>query len=250
MFNNDFYDIETEPLITLKDFYGEPKHLIDKCLIIFSKNIYQYLLDNFDCKLIGEVGSCNGKIPVHNLMYKGEKIGFYLSMITSAAASEVCYEVHYITGATKFVMFGSCGSLDKEKTRGKYVIPIETYRGEGTSFYYVPASDYLTIKNSGVLATYFENNNIPYVLGRNWTVDSMLRETKGLMNKRKQEGCISVEMELAGVQAICDFYKLDLYNFLECGDVLSESGYELKELHKANHDVAKALIALNFITSI
>ena len=53
----------------------------------------------------------------------------------------------------------------------------------------------------------------------------MLRETKGLVARRKSEGCIAVEMELAGVQAACDFYHLELYDFLEAGDVLEESGY-------------------------
>lgn len=33
----DCYDIETKPMIGLKDFYGEPKHIVDICLIIFSK---------------------------------------------------------------------------------------------------------------------------------------------------------------------------------------------------------------------
>ena len=72
----------------------------------------------------------------------------------------------------------------------------------------------------------------------------MLRETVGLAAKRKEEGCIAVEMELAGVQAVCDFYGLDLYDFLEAGDVLGESGYEYEGLHNANHNVGKILIAL------
>ena len=75
----------------------------------------------------------------------------------------------------------------------------------------------------------------------------MLRETKGLVAKRRQEGCIAVDMEIAGVQAICSFYGLDLYCFLEAGDVLSESGYEMEGLHKANHDVGKLLIAMEVL---
>ena len=34
----EFYDDKTEPIIELKQFYGEQKHLVDKCLIIFSKS--------------------------------------------------------------------------------------------------------------------------------------------------------------------------------------------------------------------
>ena len=77
-----------------------------------------------------------------------------------------------------------------------------------------------------------------------WTTDSMLRETKGLVARRKSEGCIAVEMELAGVQAACDFYHLELYDFLEAGDVLEESGYEVTGLARANHEVGKLFVAL------
>ncbi len=44
-------------------------------------------------------------------------------MIGSALASSLCYEVHWQTGATKFIMFGSCGSLDADATKGRYIIP-------------------------------------------------------------------------------------------------------------------------------
>ena len=72
----------------------------------------------------------------------------------------------------------------------------------------------------------------------------MIRETVGLVAKRKAEGCIAVEMEVAGVQAVCDFYHLDLYDFLEAGDVLESSGYEVEGLHGANHNLGKLYIAL------
>ena len=159
----------------------------------------------------------------------GEDIAFYLSAIGSAAASQICYEVHWQTGAKKFVMFGSCGSLDHEKTDGKYIIPAQSYRGEGCSFYFAPASEYIE---------------------RIWTTDSMLRETRGLVSKRRQEGCIAVEMEIAGVQAVCSFYGLELYCFLEAGDVLSDSNYRMEGLHEANHSVGKLLIALKVLRKI
>ena len=72
----------------------------------------------------------------------------------------------------------------------------------------------------------------------------MIRETKNLVADRKKEGCIAVEMELAGVQALCDFYDFTLYDFLEAGDVLSESGYEADGLSEANHNLNKLFLAL------
>ena len=60
----------------------------------------------------------------------------------------------------------------------------------------------------------------------------------------KEEGCIAVEMELAGVQAICDFYGFELYDFLVAGDVLIEGNYETDGLSAANHDLDKLFLAL------
>lgn len=38
--------------------------------------------------------------------------------------------------------------------------------------------------------------------------------------KRKADGCISVEMECAAIQAMCDFRGMDLHMHLTCGDLL------------------------------
>lgn len=46
----------------------------------------------------------------------------------------------------------------------------------------------------------------------------MIRETINLVNRRKSEGCIAVEMEAVGVQTVCDYYGLDLYDFFSAGD--------------------------------
>jgi len=240
----DCYDIETEPLISIKDFYGEQKHIVDVCLIIFSKEIHAHLLEAFDCQEIAQLKACNGYTSIYKMNYKGKDVAFYLTGIGSAVASSMCYEASWLTGATKFIMFGSCGSLDREKTEGKFIIPTESYRGEGCSYYFAKPADYITIKNCDKLAAVFDELEAPYVLGKVWTTDSMIRETKGLVAKRKAEGCIAVEMEVAGVQSVCDFYDLELYDFLEAGDVLEASGYEVEGLHGANHNLGKLYIAL------
>lgn len=246
----DSYDKDTESLISLEHFCGEKKCLTEKCLIIFSKNILEYLLANFDWEEIGNIGSANGSMPVYKSHFEGQEFAFYLSMMGSALASSQCVEVNWVTGVNKFIMFGSCGSLDKEKTFGKYIIPTETYRGEGASYYYAPPSDYLDIKNHEKVEEFFIREKAPYAKGRVWTTDVMLRETRGLVAKRKSEGCIAVEMELAGVQAACDFYGFELFNFLEAGDVLNESSYEVEGLYSANHDFGKLYLALKFLKEI
>lgn len=244
------FDISTEPVVNIESFYGKQRKIVEKCLIIFSKVIHDYLLSSYDCSVIGEIGSCTGRIPIYSFMHEGEQIAFYLTGVGSAFASGTCYEAHWLTGATKFIMFGSCGSLDREKTFGRFIISTECYRGDGASYYYAPPSDYLPVRSAEKLSAIFDEISVPYVKGRTWTTDALYRETAGLVQKRKSEGCLAVEMELAGVEALCAFYGLELYNFLEAGDVLEESGYDTKELAGANHNLGKLMIALEIAKRI
>ena len=225
------YDAGTEPIVNMESVYGKQKHIVDKCLILFSKVIHDYLLHHYECSVIGEIPVCNGNIIIYRFKPYDEEIAFYLSGITSTFAAETVCDVNWLTGATKFIMFGSCGSLDKEKTFGKYIIPTESYRGEGCSYYYAEPADYISIRNAEKTSAIFDEIGAPHVNGRVWTTGSMLRETVGLVRRRKEEGCLVVEMELAGVEAVCDFNGFELYNFLEAGDVLSENSWEIEGLH-------------------
>ena len=240
----DSFDIKTEPVMSIKDFYGEKKNIIEICLVIFSKETYNYILKKYDCEVIGVIKACNGEYPIYKFNFEGKILGFYLTMIGSTMASQFVIEANWITGASKFIMFGSSGSLNKEITFNKYVIPTEAYRDEGMSYHYAPASDYIMIKNHSIVKKFFDELHLPNVEGKIWTTDAFLRETKGQMSKRKEEGCIAVEMEIAGVQSVCDFHNLDLYSFIVTGDILSEEKYEVEGLHNANHSLDKLFIAL------
>lgn len=246
----DSYDVNSEPIVKLENFYGEKKYLVKKCILIFSKVIYEHMLENFQCRQIAEVNACNGNIPVWFFEYQGEIIAFYLTPIGSTLAAGTLAEVNHLTGASSFIMFGSCGSLQKEVTDGKFIIPTQAYRGEGLSYYFAKPQDYIKIRNADKLTQIFSELKLPYVQGKVWTTDCMLRETVNLVNKRKQEGCIAVEMELAGVQAICDFYGFELYDFLVSGDVLIEGSYETEGLSAANHNLDKLFLALQIAKRI
>lgn len=246
----DSYDPQSPSLIELKDFYGEQKHLVNTCLVLFSGELHRYLLEYFECEVIAQMTSCRENVPIYCFTYKGRKIAFYLSWLGSTLASGCVVETWWLTGARNFVMFGSCGSLDREKTAGKYIIATEAYRGEGCSYYYMPPSDYIGIRNGGEVAAMFDELHIPYVRGRVWTVESMLRETRDLARQRREEGCVAVEMELAGVQAVCDFYGMKLYDFLEAGDILDEQSYEYEGLKAANHDQLKLFIGMDIAARI
>ena len=90
----------------------------------------------------------------------------------------------------------------------------------------------------------FIEKKFPYVTGRVWTTDALYRETRDQVRKRKAEGCLAVEMELAGVQAVCDFHGWSLYDYLITGDVLDTPEYSHEGLSGANHTLTHFDLAM------
>lgn len=245
----DAFD-KSEVLFGPKDFYGEQKHLCDKCIIVFSEMIFEYMIEIYAHEEAGVIRCCNGITTVYIFEIEGMKIAGYLSHIGSALAGGDVIDVNWLTGASKFIMFGSAGSLDSSVTNGKFVIPTESYREEGLSYNYAAPADYIKIKNSKIVKTILDELNLPSVMEKVWTTDAIYRETTAKLEARKAEGCVAVEMELAGVQSVCDFYGWDLYDFLVTGDVLDQAVYDVSGLSNANHNVDKLYIAIEIAKRI
>ncbi len=240
----DSFDDQTQTLIRLEDFYGEQAHLADCCLVTFSGLLHAELLRRFPCRRLGVIVSVNGETPIWCFELDGRPLAFYLSPVGSTMAAQYCIEANWACGATRFILFGSAGSLDPEKTAGRYILPTEAYRDEGMSYHYAPPADYIAVPGHRTLAPIFRELGVPFTEGRVWTTDAFLRETAGQVARRRAEGCLAVEMELAGVQAVCNFHGFSLYGFLEAGDSFSADGYTPEGLREANHDAFKLELAL------
>ena len=208
------------------------------------------MLETYIHEEVGAIKCCNGITSGYGFEINGMKIAGYLSHIGSAMAGGDVIEVNWITGASKFIMFGSAGSLDSEATNGKFVIPTESYREDGLSYNYAAPADYIEIKNSDVVKRIFDELKLPSIQGRVWTTDALYRETKAKLKARKAEGCIAVEMELAGVESVCDFYGWNVYDFLVTGDVLDQAIYDVSGLANANHNMDKSYIAIEIAKRI
>ena len=57
-------------------------------------------------------------------------------------------------------------------------------------------------------------------------------------------------MELAGVQAVCNYHGFELYDFLVAGDVVDQPDYTPEGLHEANHSLDKFDIAIEIAKRI
>ena len=55
-------------------------------------------------------------------------------------------------GAKNIVLFGCCGVLNENATKGKIILPTAAIRDEGTSQYYFPHSEYIKANEEGLKA--------------------------------------------------------------------------------------------------
>ena len=220
---------------------------VDVCIVTFSHEIEKFAAENYASGEIASLWCASGRTPVYLIERNGKRFAFYRTYVGAPITAALIEDTIAELNCNKYILFGGAGCLNKEIAHGKVMVPTAAYRDEGTSYHYAPAADYVTIRNSSVVAECMKANGIPYVLGKTWTTDSFYRETKNNFEKRKADGCISVEMECAGVQAMCDFRGLELYPFFTSGDLLDAPEWmaRVKENNdNGQHDVGHFSIAL------
>ena len=241
----DTYD-SLSPAIISPDV-KEDAPQVDACIITFSHEIEKHVVETYVSGELASLWCATGRTPVYLIEWNRKRFAFYKTYVGAPITTALIEDATAELKCSKFILFGGSGCLNKEIAHGRVMVPTEAYRDEGTSYHYTPASDYIAVPNSAVVAEFMKKNGIPYVLGKTWTTDSFYRETRNNFEKRKADGCISVEMECAGVQAMCTFRGLDLYAFFTSGDLLDAPEWDQRGKDYPNggqHDVGHFDIAL------
>ena len=223
--------------------------VVDACIVTFSYKIEEYVLSRFKPTKIGEFKFATGLTPVWLIETKGKKFAFFKTYVGAPACVGSIEDTFGVIKTKKYILFGGAGCLNKEIARGKVMVPDAAWRDEGTSYHYMPASDWVEIRNCEKVSEFMKQSGLPYVVGKTWTTDSFYRETRGNFEKRKSAGCISVEMESAAVQALCDLRGLDVYVFCTSGDLLDAPEWDERhafegQVEGTQHDAKHFEIAL------
>ena len=219
----------------------------DVCILTFSHEIEKHVAEHYACGEIASLWCATGRTPVYLLERNGKRFAFYKTYVGAPVTVALMEDAVTELKCDRFILFGGAGCLNKEIAHGKVMVPTAAYRDEGTSYHYAPAADYITIRNAATVSACMKKNGIPFVTGKTWTTDAFYRETRNNFEKRKAEGCISVEMECAGVQALCDFRGLELYAFFTSGDLLDAPEWDERGKQFSSggqHDVGHFDIAL------
>ena len=238
----------TEPALFCPSDTTKPvKNFPEICVSTFSQSIIETFSSLDGTEKIAELYTANGTVPVYKIRYKNTDIAFYLSRVGAPAC--VCgFEEVVAMGAGKFVLFGSCGVLDDDKTKGKIIIPVSAVRDEGTSYHYIAPSPEIEADPHSVqtLENVLTACGCPYVKGKTWTSDAIYRETLPMIEERRQEGCLAVEMECASMLAAAKYRRIPFAQFLYGADSLSSDTWEIRDLTLYGLTDAEKYMALAF----
>ncbi len=236
----DTFDIQTEALINPRHFAPPVEGFPKTAVVTFGQRFITALSDYYKPEQIDEMIACVA-VPIYKIIYKGKELAVYCSTLGGPASVGLMEEM-ISKSCEKFLFFGSCGVLDRTLTEKSLIVPNSAYRDEGTSYHYAPPKDYIDIPTADKLSGILSELNLPYVTGKTWTTDAIYRETRGNMEKRKNEGCITVEMECASVMAAAQFRGVEAYQYFYAADSLDETEWNARTLGSLTQDFREKLL--------
>jgi uridine phosphorylase len=213
-------------------------------MVLFNQKMVDIILGSNDFEIIGNMHA-GVDIPIYKIVYKQKEIAFYLTWLGAPATVSLLEEA-IAKGGKKILLFGSCGSLNKDITAGHIIVPTWAYRDEGTSYHYMSASDgdYVEVKSAKHLEEILTELKVPYTCGKTWTTDAFFRETRKNMELRKSDGCLTVEMECASVMAMAQFRGVKAYQFLYSADNLDGEEWDERILGYMPSDIREQLVRI------
>lgn len=219
------FDTGRDPLIRPADFLA--KTLPEKCVITFFRRELEELVRENQLPVLDRLHSEVLDIPVYGYPLASETIAVTMPFCTAPGAASTIEELHAM-GCGRFLVCGGAGALRGELSLGEIVVPTAAVRDEGTSYHYLPPAREVECHPEAVacLLSGLERMGLPFTTGKTWTTDAIYRETENKAAARREEGCLSVEMECASLMAAGQFRGRPVYQFLYAEDSLAGAVWE------------------------
>jgi uridine phosphorylase len=239
------FDINKSAVINAFDMIQSIEGFPKVAVSCFSYVTLERLLKELNGVPIESTGTANMKIPVYKVIYNGAEIALFMSCVGAAGCVAVLEDI-FAMGVEKIVLFGTCGVLDVDIKDCSIIIPNIAMRDEGTSYHYALASDVIQVNKryQDEFIQILEQHNCTYTIGKVWTTDACYRETREKVNRRKESGCICVDMECSAVAALADFRKKEVFQFFYAADNLDNEEWDARSLSNSAEILEKDRVAL------
>ncbi|MBP7216177.1 MAG: hypothetical protein KBA46_02720 [Candidatus Omnitrophica bacterium] len=161
-------------------------------------------------------------------MYQGIKItgmnGGRFSTDTSITAEVMCN-----SGIKNIIRIGTCGALDENIKVGDLVIVDKVIRGDGVTPYYVDGKFVTQAdkKLTDMLYDVAKATGANVHRGTTWTTDALLRETREIVEAKRKEGAMAVDMVSSTLLTIAQLNRVAAGSILAVSDnvITGEMGF-------------------------
>ncbi|HEX2807817.1 MAG TPA: nucleoside phosphorylase [Kineosporiaceae bacterium] len=195
-----------------------PSHVV----LCFFHEVLDDLVGSGRGRRIGAFSREVGGHPVYVIDTPGGPVAAFHPGVGAPLAAHHL-ETAISAGGRVFVACGGAGAVQPGLALGHVVVPTAAVRDEGTSYHYLPAgrevaTDPMAVQ---VLVALLEERGIPHTAAKTWTTDGLFRETREKIERRRLEGCVTVEMEAAAFAAVARFRDVRFGQYLYAGDDVS-----------------------------
>jgi uridine phosphorylase len=192
------------------------------CVICFFRDIVEKVAKSHNATAVFTDTGVYGTNSFYQFEHEGQPVVFFHPFVGAPMASAFL-EIAIGLGCKKFVAYGGAGVLDREILVGDLIVPTAAVRDEGVSYHYVAPGREIDVDKETVdaIATTLKDHGERYRIAKTWTTDAIFRETPSRVKLRRQEGCLTVEMEAAALLAVAQFRNVKLGYILYGGDDVS-----------------------------
>jgi uridine phosphorylase len=188
-------------------------------------------------------------------MYTGELEGTKVTAINGgrfAADTGITTEILCNAQAGTMIRIGSCGALREDIKVGDLIVANSAYAGEGVTPYYVD-KDFKMEADAGLTSSMIEvakASGLNVHVGKVWSSDAILRETREVVGNAVNNGAIAVDMVSSVFLTICKLYKIPATVILAVSDnvITGEMGFLNTDYYMA--EGAMVGIAVNLIKKL
>ncbi len=176
--------------------------------------------------------------PVRNFsfmeytMYTGTYQGIKITAINGGRFSSdtaITAEVMCNAGIQNIIRIGTCGALDEKMKVGDIIIVDKVIRGDGVTPYFVDKNfDTCADKKiADTLEQVAKGMGAQVHRGTVWTTDALLRETREIVEAKRKEGAIAVDMVSSALLTIAQTHKVKAGSILAVSDnvITGEMGF-------------------------
>jgi uridine phosphorylase len=199
------------------------------CVLCFFQDVIDDLVRNGAREIDFSRGE-GGRNPIYEVEIGGKRIVVVHPLVGAPMAASML-ERCIARGARKFIACGGAGVLDSKIAVGHIIVPTAAIRDEGTSYHYLPPSREVMPHPRALRAieSVLSRNGIDYVKAKTWTTDGFYRETRNKLRMRRDEGCLTVEMEASAFFAVAQFRRVILGQILYGGDDLGGKKWDQRD---------------------